>query len=375
MKSTDSQDRPQAIGFAGLTSLISDDKIEQSPPSGAQTSKKYGERTHYGSFSDATEGYKASTPDWLRSLNHVIVNLNKKLGTPKAQTYGIYLLTMVLIVGFGSFLFVSGILSTSTPPNPKNADKVTEVNPKVNWDDFTPTESDSHRTANKPIAVAPVERKSGQSKPEPKQLARSKAVPKSTEDCEAELGSKAVDRQLVADCILAAMEGKPTQEKIGTRKSTQGGWGDNDVVVEPEKARLKKRAPPAVVVDREQQDRTGYIQGQPRGADGGLSTFTVDNRRGGKDAVARIYLNGEKPAVRHMYIKQGETFKAETLMPGTYVFRYRHIGSEDTYEAERKFSLTQTETEIGTRYSNVTVTLFTVKDGNMQTRKVDSSKF
>ena len=348
MKSTDSQDRPQAIGFAGLTSLISDDETEQSP-SRAQTSKNYGERTHYGSFSDATEDYKASTPDWLRSLNHVIVNLNKKLGTPKAQTYGIYLLTTVLIVGFGSFLFASGILSTSTPPNPKNADKVTEVNhTKV-------TPLDEFWTADKIISVAPVERKSGQSKPEPKQLARSKAAPKSTKDCEAELGSKAVDRQLVADCILAAMDGK----------STFPVWAKP----------IADTAVPKVVVDREQQDRTGYIKGQPRGADGGLSTFTVDNRRGGKDAVVRIYLNGEKPAVRHMYIKQGETFKAKTLMPGTYVFRYRHIGSEDTYEAERKFSLTQTETETGTRYSNVTVTLFTVKDGNMQTRKVDPSKF
>lgn len=130
-----------------------------------------------------------------------------------------------------------------------------------------------------------------------------------------------------------------------------------------------------VARDPEQQDTTGYLKGQPRAAVGGLSTFTVDNRQGGRDAVARIYLNGKKPAVRSMYVKHGETFKAEAILPGTYVFRYRFIGSEDTFESDKDFPLTQTETETGTRYSNVTVTLFKVKDGNMSTRKVDPDSF
>jgi hypothetical protein len=127
--------------------------------------------------------------------------------------------------------------------------------------------------------------------------------------------------------------------------------------------------------DPEQQDKTGYLKDQPRSAIGGLSTFTVDNRQGGRDAVARIYLNGQKPAVRSMYVKHGETFKAEAILPGTYVFRYRFIGSEDTFESDKSFQLKQIETETGTRYSNVTVTLFKVKDGNMSTRKVDPNSF
>lgn len=131
----------------------------------------------------------------------------------------------------------------------------------------------------------------------------------------------------------------------------------------------------SVARDPEQQDTTGYLRGQPRAAVGGLSTFTVDNRQGGKDAVARIYLHGKKPAVRSMYVKHGETFKADAILPGTYVFRYRFIGGEDTFESDKDFPLTQTETETGTRYSNVTVTLFKVKDGNMSSRKVDPNSF
>lgn len=141
--------------------------------------------------------------------------------------------------------------------------------------------------------------------------------------------------------------------------------------------RSQKMAAIAQPADRDpdQQDKTGYLKDQPRSATGGLSTFTVDNRQGGRDAVARIYLNGQKPAVRSMYVKHGETFKAEAILPGTYVFRYRFIGSEDTFESDKSFQLTQTETETGTRYSNVTVTLFKVKDGNMSTRKVDPNSF
>lgn len=141
--------------------------------------------------------------------------------------------------------------------------------------------------------------------------------------------------------------------------------------------RSQKMAAIAQPADRDpdQQDKTGYLKDQPRSAIGGLSTFTVDNRQGGRDAVARIYLNGQKPAVRSMYVKHGETFKAEAILPDTYVFRYRFIGSEDTFESDKSFQLAQTETETGTRYSNVTVTLFKVKDGNMSTRKVDPNSF
>ena len=55
--------------------------------------------------------------------------------------------------------------------------------------------------------------------------------------------------------------------------------------------------------------------------------------------------------------------------------RYRYMGSDDTYEADRAFALRQEETDTGTRYSNVTVTLFRVRDGNMQTKKVPPESF
>lgn len=178
----------------------------------------------------------------------------------------------------------------------------------------------------------------------------------------------------------AILDGVPLAEvKLGAvvkaAKSADSVPVDSSQFTPVERLQKKAATAPPVARDPEQQNRTGYLNGQPRAAIGGLSTFTVDNRQGGRDAVARIYLNGKKPAVRSMYVKHGETFKAEAVLPGTYVFRYRFIGSEDTFEPDKDFPLTQTETETGTRYSNVTVTLFKVKDGNMSTRKVDPNNF
>jgi len=128
-------------------------------------------------------------------------------------------------------------------------------------------------------------------------------------------------------------------------------------------------------LDPDRQEKTGYVKGAYQQASAGLSNFTVDNLRGGGDAVARIYRNGAKPASRTMFVKAGEKFTARGLAPGSYVFRYRFIGSTKTYEADRVFPLEEATTSEGTRYSNVTVTLFTVSDGNLQTKEVPEDRF
>jgi len=127
--------------------------------------------------------------------------------------------------------------------------------------------------------------------------------------------------------------------------------------------------------DAEKQTDTGYLNGSPAPVAAGLSTFTVDNKSGSADAVARIYLNGNKPANRQIYIKTGEKFTAKDLAPGRYVLRYRFIGSSDTYEAEKIFTLEETTDSQGIAYSNVSVTLFTVTNGNMKVKRVPAETF
>lgn len=127
--------------------------------------------------------------------------------------------------------------------------------------------------------------------------------------------------------------------------------------------------------DPEAQSRTGYLTGTKQIAKGGLSTFKVDNTKGGGDAVVRLYRDGKKPAARSMFVKNGESFTAEAVAPGAYRLRYRYIGSADTFEAEETFTLSETRTETGTHFSRVTVTLYKVANGNMTVKKVDASEF
>ena len=55
--------------------------------------------------------------------------------------------------------------------------------------------------------------------------------------------------------------------------------------------------------------------------------------------------------------------------------RYRFIGNTDTFEAENPFVLSESATENGRRFSNVTVTLYKVRDGNMKSKKVSADEF
>jgi hypothetical protein len=82
-----------------------------------------------------------------------------------------------------------------------------------------------------------------------------------------------------------------------------------------------------------------------------------------------------------MFIQAGSEFTAEKLAPGTYKMRYKIIvdGQPKVYQAKDDFILSQTvtETDTGTRtrFSRMTVTLYKVSDGNMQTEEVPASSF
>lgn len=176
----------------------------------------------------------------------------------------------------------------------------------------------------------------------------------------------------------AEIVGKKT---ITKEKSLKFYPADNEkvdtkaLVVQPTQKIVKESAKKLPQPDLEKQADTGYLNGTPAYIPAGLSNFTVDNKSGDADAIARIYLNGDKPAIRQIYIKVGESFTAKELAPGNYVLRYRFIGSKNTFEADKLFGLQETATDAGTRYSNVTVTLFKVANGNIKVKQVADSLF
>jgi hypothetical protein len=209
-------------------------------------------------------------------------------------------------------------------------------------------------------------------------------------------GNKARNSAMQQDAVRESKPVTPQQPNLRTVKTSSGTtyWVDikpgddiDSVVAELERneknqAREKRkvnngtgtRSAASINPDPDARQNTGYLD-SVRGAGGGLSTFTVDNTQGSRDVVARLYVDGKLPAVRSFLVKQGNTFTVRNLAPGTFVLRYRYIGSEDTYEADRSFVLKQTEDETGTRYSNMTVTLYGVTDGNLRTKLVSKDAF
>ena len=182
----------------------------------------------------------------------------------------------------------------------------------------------------------------------------------------ASAGERPSDQQVIEGKPLKIIPLPEFPEKNSTKKE---GPLDSSILARPKQSKNKD------FVDPERQEITGYLKGAYQEAPTGLSNFTVDNQRGGGDAIARIYFNGVKPAVRSMYIKAGEQFTARGLQPGSYAFRYRFVGSKKTYEADRLFALEETPTAEGTRFSNMTVTLFAVRDGNLRTKEVPAEEF
>lgn len=130
--------------------------------------------------------------------------------------------------------------------------------------------------------------------------------------------------------------------------------------------------PPAEPVARSGV-RTGYDPEQTRQNATGLCNVTVDNTQNNMPVYVRIWDMVRRTPVRAFYIRQGEEFTAENLTPGLYEVRYIELYENDAPARGAKsepFQLEQRQTYGGTQYSEISLTLYKVKNGNMQTTSI-----
>ena len=119
-----------------------------------------------------------------------------------------------------------------------------------------------------------------------------------------------------------------------------------------------------------------YMPGYPKLHLDGLSSVTVDNSRNDSDVFVKlVYLaGGESYAVRVFYIPAFRSFTLGNVRSGAYDVRYRDLDSGALSRSE-PFELEETQTYDGTRYSDMTLTLYKVANGNMQTYGLSESEF
>ena len=122
---------------------------------------------------------------------------------------------------------------------------------------------------------------------------------------------------------------------------------------------------------------TGYDSSKPILNDDGLCELTIDNTRNDMPVYVRVWdMNSYQP-VRAFYIAQGEEFTAYDLTPSTYEVRYIELYDNDFPANGSKselFELEQIESAYGIQYSQMSLTLYKVRNGNTQTTSIPASQ-
>lgn len=120
----------------------------------------------------------------------------------------------------------------------------------------------------------------------------------------------------------------------------------------------------------------GYVNGYQRLHAEGLSTVTVDNSRNDSDVFVKLVsLDSAQPyPVRQFYIPAFGSFTLDKVTAGSYDIRYRDLGNGGLSRSEA-FNLEEIPTYNGMQFSNITMTVYKVQNGKMQTYALSEAEF
>jgi hypothetical protein len=121
---------------------------------------------------------------------------------------------------------------------------------------------------------------------------------------------------------------------------------------------------------------SGYIKGYSILHSNGLSQVKIDNSRNKSDVFVKLVsLDGINAyPVRQFYIKKHGEFTLKNITSGRYDIRYRDLESGHLSRSEY-FNLEEIKTNNGTQFSDMTITLFKIYDGNFKTYNLSEEEF
>jgi DnaJ domain len=119
-----------------------------------------------------------------------------------------------------------------------------------------------------------------------------------------------------------------------------------------------------------------YVKGYKVLAQPGLSTVTIDNSSNDNDVFVKLMSLdfGAPMPTRHFFIPSNSQFTLKNVMAGNYDIRYKDLDSGQLARSE-SFILEETPSSNGTTYSNLRMTLYKVRNGNMQTYGIAEADF
>ena len=121
-----------------------------------------------------------------------------------------------------------------------------------------------------------------------------------------------------------------------------------------------------------------YVPGEPVLNTNGYSTLTIDNTRNEAPVYVRLWSTGTTNSpIRTFTVAAKGIFTVEDIAPGTYEVRYKYLyeNTEATTGAKSEpFTLTEEENNNGIYYDQMTLTLYTVRNGNTHMQQIDASE-
>ncbi|MBI2307470.1 MAG: J domain-containing protein [Rhodocyclales bacterium] len=155
------------------------------------------------------------------------------------------------------------------------------------------------------------------------------------------------------------------------------GWRGSELVSNsPAPVRPEYVRPSAAPNGQPWPIASGYVKGYQRLHADGLSTVTVDNSRNDFDVFVKLVSLDGKQAypVRQFYISAFGSFTLNKVTAGSYDIRYRDLSNGGLSRSEA-FSLEEIPSYASTQFSNITMTLYKVQNGNMQTYVLSEAEF
>jgi hypothetical protein len=119
-----------------------------------------------------------------------------------------------------------------------------------------------------------------------------------------------------------------------------------------------------------------YVAGYEELNSDGHSTVRIDNKKNSFDVFGTLSsIDGsEHHPVRVFFIPAGGSFMLKHITAGNYDVRYQNL-SDGTLSRTDSFVLQETREADGTRYSELSMTLYAVANGTMQTHPIRASQF
>lgn len=123
-------------------------------------------------------------------------------------------------------------------------------------------------------------------------------------------------------------------------------------------------------------NKSGYIKGYKRLFMDGLCTVTVDNSKNDSDVFVKLVsLNAQEPlTIRRIFIASRDKFTMKNVPAGYYDVRHKDLESGAVSQSE-SFQTKEIYSDDGVRFSNISMTLYKVVHGNMQSTDISEAEF